>query len=205
MKIAVYGASGQVGSRVVAEAVQRGHDVTALNRQETPAPPGATSVVGNAADVDGVRDVAAAHDVVVSAVGPSRVPGDDPEAFVGIVRGLTTAVGSTRLVVVGGSGSLLAPSGVQLIDTPDFPEEFKAEGRAQVHALGVLREAGPELDWTYVSPAPIVEDGDRTGAYVAGLDEPAGLRLTFADWAVALLDEIDKPVHQRQRFTVATA
>lgn len=203
MKIAVYGATGQVGSKVVAEAVRRGHDVTAVTRQEAPAPPGATAVVGNAADVDAVREVAAAHDVVVSAVGPSRIPGDDPEAFVDVVRGLTTAVGSTRLVVVGGAGSLLAPSGAMLIDTPDFPDEFKAEARAQVHALDVLRDTGPDLDWTYVSPAPIVDDGDRTGAYVSGLDEPAGLRLTFADWAVALLDEIDKPAHQRQRFTVA--
>ena len=204
MKIAVYGATGQVGSKVVAEAVRRGHGVTAVNRHEAPAPPGATSAIGDAADVDAVRHVAAAHDVVVSALGPSREPGGDPGAFVGVVRGLITAVGSTRLVVVGGAGSLLAAPGVRLIDTPDFPEEFKAEGLAQAQALEVLRDAGPELEWTYVSPAPIVEDGERTGAYVSGLDEPVGLRLRFADWAVALLDEIDTPAHRRQRFTVAS-
>jgi putative NADH-flavin reductase len=202
MRIAVYG-TGQVGSKVVAEAARRGHEVTALSRQEAPVPAGVTSVVGDAADVAAVREVAATHDVVVSAVGPSRAPGGDPEAFAGIVRGLTTAVGATRLVVVGGAGSQLAAPGVRLIDTPEFPDEFKAEAMAQIHALDVLRDAGPDLDWTYVSPAPIVEDGPRTGAYVTGHDEPAGLRITFADWAVALLDEIDQPAHQRQRFTVA--
>jgi putative NADH-flavin reductase len=205
MKIAVFGATGQVGSQVVAEAVRRGHHVTALSRRATTAPDGATPVVGDAVDVSTVREVAASHDVVLSAVGPSRDPGGDPDAFVGVVQGLTEAVGGTRLIVVGGSGSLLAAPGVRLVDTPDFPDVFKAEALAQMQALEVLRAAGPDLDWTYVSPAPMVEAGERTGVYVSGLDEPVGLSITFADWAVALVDEIDEPAHRRQRFTVASA
>jgi uncharacterized protein len=199
MKIAVYGATGQVGSRVVAEARERGHDVTALSRRG-----GSGVTAGDAADLDHVRGVAASHDIVVSALGPSRIPGEDPYAYAGIVRGLMSAVGATRLVVVGGAGSLFATPGVRLLDTPDFPEMYKAEGLAGAQALDALREAGPELDWTYLSPAPEMGPGVGTGTYVSGLDEPVGYSISFDDYAVALVDEIERPAHRRRRFTVAS-
>lgn len=200
MKIAVYGATGQVGSRVVAEARGRGHDVTALSRRG-----GSGATAGDAADLDHVREVAASHDVVVSALGPSRVPGEDPYAFVGTVRGLMSAVGATRLIVVGGSGSLFVAPGVRLVDAPGFPEIYKAESLAGAEAFDALREAGPELDWTYLCPAPEMGPGERTGRYVSGLDEPVGNSISFDDYAIALVDEIERPAHRRQRFTVASS
>jgi len=200
MKIAVYGGTGQVGSRIVAEARGRGHDVTALSRHG-----GAGVTVSDAADLDQVREIAASHDVVVSALGPSRVPGDDPSALADIVRGLTSAVGATRLIVAGGAGSLVVAPGVRLFETPDFPEIYRTEARATAEAFDAVREAGPELDWTYLSPAPEMGPGERTGSYVSGLDEPVGNSISFDDFAVALVDEIERPAHRRQRFTVASS
>ena len=204
MKIAVYGATGSVGSQVVSEAVQRGHAVTGLSRRDPgPAAEGARFLTGDAADADAARRVAASHDVVVSALGPSRVPGENADAFADIVRGLAAAAGSTRLIVMGGAGSTLVAPGVRLVDTPDFPEAYKAEALAHAHALEVLRATGPELDWTCLSPAPEVGPGERTGKYVSGADELVGVHITFANVAVALVDEIESPTHRRQRFTLA--
>ena len=204
MKIAVYGATGRVGSKVVAEAAARGHHVTALSRHEAALPDGVTWQHGDLADAESVRTVAAGHDVVLTANGPSRKPGEDPFAFSGLIAGVAGAVGSTRLVVVGGAGSLLAAPGVRLVDTPEFPDAYKTEALATAEALERLRAAGPGLDWTYLSPAPVIEDGERTGSYHVADDSPAGSWISFADFAVALVDELEQPAHHRARFTVAS-
>lgn len=204
MKIAVYGGTGNIGSQIVAEAVRRGHDVTALARREQPVADGATLVIGDATDAAAARSVAASHDVVVSALGPTRDPAGDPDTFIDVIRVLADAVGSTRFVVVGGASSLFAAPGVRLLDTPEFPEAYKREAAAAAVAFDYLREdARPDLDWTYLSPAPEIGPGERTGKYVLGLDEPVGGHITFADYAVALVDEIEQPQHRRRRFTVA--
>ena len=204
MKIAVYGATGRVGSNVVAEAAARGHHVTALSRHEAALPDGVTWQHGDLADAESVRTVAAGHDVVVTANGPSRKPGEDPFAFAGLIADVAGAVGSTRLLVVGGAGSLLAAPGVRLVDTPEFPDAYKTEALATAEALERLRAAGPELDWTYLSPAPVIEDGERTSSYQVADDSPAGSWISFADFAVALVDELEHPAHRRARFTVAS-
>jgi len=204
MKIAVYGGTGNIGSQIVVEAVHRGHDVTALARREQPVQDGATFAIGDATDANAAREIAGAHDVVVSALGPTRDPAGDPNGFVDVIRSLTDSVGSTRLLVVGGASSLFATPGVRLLDTPEFPAIYKREATAAAVAFDFLREdARPDLDWTYLSPAPEIGPGERTGKYSLGLDEPAGEHITFADYAVALLDEIETPQHRRQRFTVA--
>jgi uncharacterized protein len=203
MRIAVFGGTGNVGSAIVTEAVTRGHTVTVLTRHSAQVPDGATWQEGDAADAAVVADVAADNDVVVSALGPSREPGGDPSAFEGVVRTMSDAVGSTRLVVVGGAGSLLVASGVRLFDTDVFPAEYQVEARASFAALEFLRGAGSHLDWTYLSPAPVIEAGERTGDYVVNDETPAGDRISFADYAVALVDEIEHPAHRRARFTVA--
>ena len=203
MKIADYGGTGNIGSHIVAEAVRRDHHVTALARQEKAVAPGATFAIGDAADVEAARRIADAHDVVVSALGPTRDPAGDPDQFVEVIRDLADAVGSTRFVVVGGASSLFAAPGVRLLDTPGFPAVYKREATAAAKAFDLLRAAGPELDWTYLSPSPEIGPGERTGKYLVGLDEPAGDHITFADYAVALVDEIENPEHRRQRFTVA--
>src|SRR5581483_965974 len=122
-----------------------------------PLPAGATWRAGDAADPAAVAQAAAGADVVVSALGPSREPGGDPFAFAGIVRGLADAVGGTRLVVVGGAGSLQAGPGVRLVDTPDFPPEYRTEALATAEALEALRGTAPSVDWTYLSPAPVLD------------------------------------------------
>jgi putative NADH-flavin reductase len=208
MKIAVFGGTGRIGSRIVAEAAQRGHEVTALSRRAATAT--ATATAGgrwqqaDATDPASVATVAADHDAVVSALGPSREPGGDPSAFVSVVRGLADAVGSSsRLLVVGGAGSLLAETGVRLVDLPEFPAEYRAESLAQADALEVLRSAPAGLDWSYLSPAPEIGPGERIGSYVVGTDQPVGGFISFDDFAVAVIDELEQRNHQRVRFTVA--
>jgi hypothetical protein len=204
MQIAVIGATGMIGSRIVAEAASRGHGVTAVSRS------GAAGVRPNvvplAADITDpvvAADLAARHDVVVSAIGPSREPGGDPSAFAGILVDLARNVKTSRLVVVGGAGSLQAAPGVRLVDTPDFPEAYKAEALAGASSLDALRALDDAGEWTYLSPAPVIAPGERTGTYKLGEESPAGTQISAEDYAVALLDEIERPAHQGRRFTVA--
>ena len=198
MKIAVFGGTGMVGSRVVAEARSRGHEVTALSRK------GGDGVqVADAANSAQVATIAAANDAVVSALGPSREPGGDPSAFPTTVLELAAAVGSTRLLVVGGAGSLLVAPGVRLVDTPDFPSEYRAESLAAADALEALRGLPEGTNWTFLSPSPVIAPGERTGKYVLGDDEPVGVTISAEDFAVALVDELENDRHPRARFTVA--
>jgi uncharacterized protein len=202
VKIAIYGGTGNIGSQVVAEAARRGHQVTALARHDKPVAEGATFAIGDAADADTTRAIAAANDVVVSALGPTQDPNGDPDTFADVIAALAASVGSTRLIVVGGAGSLQV-AGVRLVDTPEFPQAYKAGALATARVLALLRAADPDLDWTYLSPPPEIGPGERTGKYLVALDEPAGAYITIPDYAVALVDEIENPQHRRQRFTVA--
>ena len=194
MKIALFGATGMVGSRIAAEATARGHEVTGLSR----------STGGDLADPDAVRAAAQAHDVVVSATGPSRT-GESHEPWLAAVSTLIDQAGEARVVFVGGAGSLLTPDGTRLLDTDGFPEEYKAEATSGAAALDLFRAAPESLDWTFVSPAPVIAPGERTGSYATALDTPAGDFISAEDYAVALVDEIEEPQHRRQRFTAATA
>ena len=194
MKIALFGATGMVGSRIAAEATARGHEVTSLSR----------STGGDLADPDAVRAAAQAHDVVVSATGPSRT-GESHEPWLAAVSTLIEQAGEARVLFVGGAGSLLTPDGTRLLDTDGFPEEYKAEATSGAAALDLFRAAPESLDWTFVSPAPVIAPGERTGSYATALDTPAGDFISAEDYAVALVDEIEQPQHRRQRFTAATA
>ena len=194
MKIAVFGATGMVGSRIAREAEARGHEVTALSR----------STGADMADAAAVREAAAAHDVVVSATGPSRT-GESHEPWLASVSTLIDNVGATRVVFVGGAGSLLTPDGTRLLDTDGFPDEYKAEATSGAAALELFRAAPESVDWTFVSPSPVIAPGERTGRVATSLDTPAGDFVSAEDYAVALVDEIEEPQHRRQRFTVASA
>lgn len=194
MKIALFGATGMVGSRIAAEATARGHEVTSLSR----------STGGDLADPDAVHTAAQAHDVVVSATGPSRT-GESHEPWLAGVSTLIEQAGEARVLFVGGAGSLLTPEGTRLLDTDGFPEEYKAEATSGAAALDLFRAAPESLDWTFVSPAPVIAPGERTGSYATALDTPAGDFISAEDYAVALVDEIEHPQHRRQRFTAATA
>jgi uncharacterized protein len=204
MNIAVIGGTGMVGSRIVSEAVARGHHVTSVSRKGGTEHADNVSVrKADAADVAALRQLAAEHDVVVSAIGPSREPGGDPSAFAGILVDLARAVSRARLIVVGGAGSLFVAPGLRLVDTPEFPEMYKVEalaGAAALEALKALPDAG---DWSYLSPPPVIAPGERSGQYLVADDVPAGESISAEDYAVALLDEIEKPAHTGRRFTVA--
>ncbi|WBQ06924.1 NAD(P)-dependent oxidoreductase [Kribbella sp. CA-293567] len=201
MKIAIYGASGMIGSRVAAEAVSRGHEVVGITRSGGEQPAGVRAVVGSANDAAAVKEIASSVDVLVSAIGPSRT-GGDPQEFLAAVDNLIAAADGARLVVVGGAGSLVA-NGKRLVDDPEFPEIYKAEALVQSTVLETLRATPAGVDWTLLSPAPVIAPGERTGAFKLGADEPVGGEISAEDYAVALLDELETPANRRRRFTLA--
>lgn len=201
----MYGGRGMIGSRICSESVARGHAVSSITR--TPAPdqvPGVVARTGDAADGDDVAMVAAQHDVVVSAIGPSRT-GGRPERFLEAIQTLVENVGPRRLIVVGGAGSLQIAPGLRLMDTPEFPMSAKVEAQAQAAALDLLRDSQNLADWVYVSPAPGIAPGQRTGQYLLGADTVVGDFISAEDFAVAVVDEIDRPRYKRSRFAVAGA
>ncbi|NUS85703.1 MAG: NAD(P)H-binding protein [Streptomyces sp.] len=213
MRITVFGAAGSVGSRVVAEALSRGHEVTAVVRNPGPLgdlPAGATARVGDAADVDDVVRLSTGQDLVITATRPA--PGSEDE-LVTATKALLAGVasGGVRLLVVGGAATLTVPGtgGTLVVDGPDFPADWRGIALACAEQLEACR-AESEADWTYLSPAALLEPGERTGTYRLGTDEllvdADGIsRISMEDLAVALLDEAEHPRHRRTRFTVAQA
>lgn len=212
MNIALIGATGFVGSAVLNELLQRGHRVTVLARHPEKLAPreGLTVVRADAQDAAQVAQAVRGHDAVLSAYNPGWGLADIYEQFLrgsrAIVAG-TKQAGVHRLLVVGGAGSLYVAPGVQLVDTPEFPAEWKQGALAARDALNELRGESA-LDWTFLSPAILLQPGERTGQYRLGQDAPLmdGAqhgRISVADLAVALVDEAETPRHLRQRFTVA--
>lgn len=214
MNVAIFGATGAIGSRVAVEALGRGHAVTAVVRDETRAqalPPGCSTAVGDVTDAASVAAATAGHDAVVSAVG--GVSAEGPPVAVAAARALIAGLpraGVERLLVVGGAGSLLIAPGLQAVDAPGFPEAWKPASLAQRDALAIYRAEADGLAWTYLSPADVIEPGERTGSYATGGEEmvrdAAGdSRISIEDYAVALVDELERGAHVRARFTVAYA
>lgn len=203
LSIAVYGASGMVGSRIAAEAAARGHRVTGISRRGDTDLPGVTARAGDLADAADVRAVAAEHDVIVSATGPSRTGAPHSE-WLDAVDTLIASAGSARILFVGGAGSLLLPDGSRLLDSPEFPADYRAEALSGAEALDRFRAAPEDVDWTFVSPAPVIAPGERTGAHRTGGDEVIGDHVSAEDYAAAMVDEIETPQHRRARFTVAS-
>lgn len=206
MKIALIGATGYVGAKLLAEALDRGHQVTAIVTDSAKLPDHAalTGVSGNATDSDALAAFVTGHDLVISAYNPGRDgSGEGPQAIVdGMKRG-----GVARLLVVGGVGSLRLPSGGLVINQPDFPAEWKDGARRTSAFLDRLR-AEAELDWVFLSPALMLVPGTRTGRYRTGrddllTDDAGDSRISLEDYAVAMLDEAERPRHHRERFTVA--
>lgn len=206
MKIALIGATGYVGAILLAEALARGHHVTAIARNIAALPRHAllTSVDTDASNARALAGAVAGHDVVISAFNPAH----DPEGSVtrAIIDGVKSG-GVPRLLAVGGAGTLLHPAGGRVVDQPDFPAEWK-EGSLRTAAFLDQLSSETELDWIFLSPAAVLAPGERTGIYRSGKDEllinaHGESRISLQDYAMAMLDEAEAPRHHRERYTVA--
>jgi putative NADH-flavin reductase len=196
MKIAVIGATGNVGQRIVAEAESRGHEVVAISRSGHEVGNG-RAVKADLTDKAGIASATEGADAVVLSV---RFQDLDVEALLDALKG------AKRLLIVGGAASLYVAPGVQLIDTEGFPDFIKVEAEPARQALArIQRET--DLDWTFLSPSVFFGPGERTGTFRLGKDElltaaDGKSHISYEDYAIALLDEIEQPKHQRQRFTI---
>ena len=210
MKIALIGASGFVGSAILDEAVSRGHHVTAIVRDTSKvAPhPQITTVAVDAQDPQALADVLKGHDRVISAYNPGWSAPDIHDQYLKGASAIVEAAKAAHswLLVVGGAGSLEIAPGVQLVDTPDFPAEWKQGALAARDGLTALRREAA-LDWRFVSPPVFLEPGEKRGGYRLGGDQvlftgdkPAGI--TDGDLADGVMNEAETPAHLRQRFTL---
>jgi putative NADH-flavin reductase len=216
--IALFGSTGMIGQRILSEALSRGHNVTAIVRDPSRISdkrPNLTIKAGDILKPDSVAAAAVGHDVVVSAYGP---PATDPQQVVAaagsLIEGIKTANQksgkSIRLIMVGGAASLEVTPGVILLDAPNFPPAWKGIASAHRDALNLLRKeaTGAGIEWTCFSPAALIQPGERTGKHRTGTDQLVAdangeSRISAEDYAVALLDEIEKPQFIGRRFTAA--
>jgi uncharacterized protein len=201
MKIAVTGASGRAGSEIAAELARRGHSVTAIarNPEKIASLPNLTPRKGDVFDQAAMAALWAGHDAAVSSV---HFSASDPDKLIGAARDSRVA----RYLVVGGAGSLEVAPGVRLVTTAGFPAAYKAEAEKGAAFLDLLRQQ-KDLNWTFLSPSALFFEGPRTGRFRLGTDQlltadDGKSSISFADFAVALADEIERPAHPRQRFTV---
>lgn len=201
MKIALLGASGRVGSRLLAEMLRRGHEVTGIARHVDGVPARAHLALraADAGDADQIVPQMRGHDVVASAL---RFAGTDAQALIAAVK----RAGVPRLMVVGGAGTLEGASGVPIMDAPGFPDAYRAEAVGGRNFLDALR-AEQALDWTFLSPSAEFIPDQRTGQFRLGNDQllvgsDGKSWISMEDFAIAFADEMEAPRHSRRRFTV---
>lgn len=210
MNIAVFGATGRIGSRIVLEALNRGHNVTAAVRHPenyTEKHPNLQVAKSDIFDSQDVESAVFDHDAVVSAYSNTKgaQPSTIAEVAVPLINGLKQAH-VKRLLVVGGAGSLEVAPGIQLVDTPSFPPEYKETGLAHRDALKAYQQE-KELDWTYLSPSAEITPGERTGKFRIGttqllVDSNGKSHISMEDYAVAVINELENPQFIRKQFTV---
>ena len=190
-----------MSSKILAELLDRGHDVTGIVRHPEKLQPH-PRLIGKRGDIndeDALAQLLSGHDAVISSV---RFVSSDPHILLRAVKG----AGVERVLVVGGAGSLEVAPGVQLVDDPKFPKEYRGEALAGREFLNVLREE-QELDWTFLSPSALFLPGERTGKFRLGMDQllkdaNGQSMISHEDFAIALIDELEQPSHSHQRFTV---
>lgn len=209
MKIALYGATGNIGRRILQEALSRGHQVTVIVRDSKKIDLININLkveIGDILDPVDVSHKVKSHDAVISAYGPGN---DDPKivgkVYQSLNKGMTKA-GVKRVILVGGAGSLQVAPGLELVDTPEFPASWKAAALAHREVLHFyLNEK--ELEWTYASPAALIEPGKRTGKFRWGenqlvSDEAGHSKISIEDFAAAIIDVAEQRKYIRKRFTV---
>jgi putative NADH-flavin reductase len=208
MKVAIIGASGFIGSAILNEALSRGHDITAIVRNPekiTVSDPRLNVKKGDVIKEEELISLLKGNEAVISAYSAN-----DSSTYVKAITAIINATkkaGITRLLAVSGAGSLEVKPGVQLLDTPEFPAEWKGGATATRDAFDVIKQV-TDLDWSVLSPAMVIEPGPRTGVFRLGKDQvlfndKGESKISTADFAVALLDELERPAHIKQRFTLA--
>ncbi|MBD9536372.1 MAG: NAD(P)-dependent oxidoreductase [Stenotrophomonas sp.] len=215
MKVALIGATGFVGQALLEELLARGHDVTALARhpEKLAAHPHLRTVKADAQDAAQVQAAVAGNDAVISAFNAGWSNPDIYRDFMSGTRAIvagTKAAGVKRYIVIGGAGSLYAPDGTQLVDSPNFPAAIFDGANAARDALNELQQE-TTLDWTQLSPPVAFHGGgptERTGRYRVGGDTPLNTgdgvgTISPADLALAVVDELETPKHVGKRFTIA--
>jgi hypothetical protein len=212
MKVAIIGASGFVGQRLVNEALQRGHQVTAIARNTEKITVQNENLTVKAVDVNNVDALAAilkGNDAVISAFNAGWANPDLYNAFIKGSEAIQQAAkkaGVKRFLVIGGAGSLEIAPGLQLVDSPSFPAEWKTGATAARDYLTALRNE-QDLDWTFISPAIELHPGERTGKFRLGTEQPVfdaqgKSKISAEDMAIAILDEVENGQFVKKRFTV---
>jgi len=213
MKIAIIGATGFVGSNLVKEFTSRNHEVTAIVRNPKEDISGVTWKKTDIFDTEALAEALKGNDVVVNAYNPGWTNPNIYDDFIKGSQSIQEAVkksGVKRFITIGGAGSLYIAPNLQLVDTPEFPEDYKAGATAARDYLNILRDE-KELDWAFFSPAIEMHQGidtGRTGNYRLGLENPVfnddkRSILSGEDLAVVIADEAENPKHHQQRFTAA--
>lgn len=205
MKVVLYGASGNAGSRILSELQSRGHDVTAAVRNPEKLPAETKSVRDDLSDTGRIAEIITGADAVVSAYMP---PPEDTDQLVAVTGRLVDAVrkvGNPRLLVVGGAASLEVAPGVTVLSSGHLPAPWVPIATSHAKALDLLKSS--DVRWTYFSPAGFFEPGKRTGKFRLGknrliTDDKGESRISFEDYAVALVDELEHPAHIQERFTI---
>lgn len=215
MSIVVFGASGNIGANIRKEALSRGLRVTAVtNSSPIEAEPNLTTLTADLADTEAVARIVSGHDAVISTYSPGLRKYTAAEAaelirraheslFEGVKLG-----GVKRLILVGGVGSLEASAGVDVVDSDFYPADHKAHTLRNREILRALKRGEYDLEWTYVSPPLEIKAGERTGKFRLGEDQllrdaEGNSRISEADFAVAILDELEQGRYVRRRFTAA--
>lgn len=213
MKIALLAATGRAGQTILNELISRGHQVTAVARDLAKLPKERPETVvpvqDDLSDANRIAEIIHGSDAVVSAVGaPRNDPHADTDVLLWISERIVTAVrqsGTPRLIVVGGCGSLWLSPGIKVIDSEYWPKSLVPIARSHMKVLEALKTS--EINWTYVSPPMLIDLGERTGRYRLGgdeliIDDQGKSWISFEDYAIALVDELEKPAHERARFSV---
>jgi putative NADH-flavin reductase len=201
MKVAVIGGTGRIGTKITAELLQRGHTVTVIarNPEKAESRPNLTSVKGDVTAPDSAAALVRGHDAVISSA--PFIPGISVQVLESVRKS-----GVKRYIAVGGAGSLTAADGKRVMDNPQIPAEWLPSIKEGAELLKLLK-ADQQLDWTFFSPAVMIGPGERTGKFRLGADEVVAAAdgkssISYDDYAIALVDELEHPQHVRRRFTI---